>query len=756
MPAIRDVAWTFESVTTDGGVTVPMPAYAENDLLLAFIQSDTGTPALTSSGWTQVFTRTNTTSLTVLRKIATASEPATVAFASAVAETYNGAIVSIRDVDTTTPVNISNDTTQAAAAKYTFQSVTTTRDNCLLLYAAANSGVGVPSIIEGPVSGLLGADGAAESQGIGWSVKTTAGATPANVTCSNIATGAGVKAVIAINPPSGGAAVVPAFCAADASVYVDPLNGTTAYNGNAAPAATADTLFGATLNGVTAGDATVAAAADAGLNSFHSVAQLTSISASANWSGAALDLAAGNVLSLAGKNVLVHTSPSTAGQIQRFPSASAAKKGIALGMLSTAGNWKAWYVHAAGTGWGQSRDVPLVINSDNSGGVIHTAGTLNAGAVDALGIWVSSIGVTTTIWQFYSAWVLDTVTVAGGNAAEPVGIGGLVQAASGGHERRSLIQQGANQALILQPVKLGDGGTNKLYLDLDATAIEFPRIHELARKEINYCSSPNVAGLTYHGGSADTIKHRNSVISSPSAYHWRIQSGAAGTYDFSGLQVIGAGDVQLRDITAPAQYTFTGVTWSACGQIVQNSAWIAACAVKGSVAASALLAGNPGRISGCTFTSGGTGHALEITTPGTYTFSANQFSGYGAGGTTNAAIYNNSGGAVTLNISGGGATPTVRNGAGASTTVNNTVNLTLSGLQTGSDIVILDAGTETERANVNANAGASYVYGFQTGGDVDICVYKQGYVPWTIRAYTLPASDGSLPVSQTIDRNFAA
>ncbi|MBI3290362.1 hypothetical protein HYZ78_03110, partial [Candidatus Microgenomates bacterium] len=60
------------------------------------------------------------------------------------------------------------------------------------------------------------------------------------------------------------------------------------------------------------------------------------------------------------------------------------------------------------------------------------------------------------------------------------------------------------------------------------------------------------------------------------------------------------------------------------------------------------------------------GHAIEITATGTFTFEGNTFSGYGADGTTDAAIYNNSGGIVTLNISGGGSTPTIRNGAGAS------------------------------------------------------------------------------------------
>lgn len=82
------------------------------------------------------------------------------------------------------------------------------------------------------------------------------------------------------------------------------------------------------------------------------------------------------------------------------------------------------------------------------------------------------------------------------------------------------------------------------------------------------------------------------------------------------------------------------------------------------------------------------------------------------------------------------------------------VTLTLTGLVSGSDIVILDAGTETERVNVDANSGTTYAYSFTTGGDVDICVYKAGYVPYTIRAYTLPATDGSLPIAQQIDRNY--
>lgn len=761
MPAVRDSAWSFEATTTDAGIIVPMPAYAENDLLLAFIQADTGAQTVTSAGWTLVFARTNTTHYSVLRKIATASEPASVTFAATVGETFNGAIVSIRDVDTTTPINISGDTTQVAAVKYQLPQVTTTRNNCLLMYAVANSGGGsIPSLIEGPVIGILGADGSAESQGIGWSVQGVAGITPSDVTCSNIATGAGVKAVIAINPPIAGATAIPAYCAADSSQYVDPINGTSAFNSNAAIAATADTLFGATLNGVASADPALAVATDVGLNSFHSTARITSISGSLSWSGIALDLVAGNLITAAaGKNVLVHTGPSTPGQMQRFPGVSASKKGIGFGMLSTSGNWKAWYVHANGTAWGQQRDVPLVVNTSNTSGVLGSAGTLNAAAIDAFAFWISSIGVVgqTTIWDFYSLWVLDTTTVAGGSIAEPVSISGIVRAVADGHERRSAVLQGANQMLALQPIKFGDGA-KPIYMDLDATAIEFPRIHDLAKREINYCSAPNVAGLTYHGASGDTIKHRNSVVSSPSPYHWRIQSGAAGTYDFSGLQIIGAGDVVLRDITTPSQFTYAEMAFALCGAVAQNSAFLNKCTFNKSVGTAGLTANNPARISACSFISSGTGHGMEITVAGTYTFSGNTFSGYaGANGSTgNEAVYNNSGGAVVLNVTDGGGTPTIRNGAGATTTVNNSKTLNLTGLIAGSDIVVLVAGTETERVNVDSNATSTYSYVYSAVEAVDVGVFKQGYVPFYIRNYTLPATSGSLPISQIIDRNFVS
>ncbi len=736
-----------------------MPAYEGDDLLLAFIQSDTGAPAVTATGWAQVFTRSNTCSLTVLRKIATASlEPATVTFAATVNETYNGAIVSVQNVNVANPINVSNDTTQASAAKYAFQSITTTSNNCLVFCAGANSAVGVPSVIEGPVVGIFGGDGSAESQGIGWTFAPFSGSTngiTTSISCSTIAAGAGVKAVIAVNPPATGALLIPTYCSRDDSLYIDPLNGTTAYNTNGVLTGTIVNFFGSTLNGVTAAAATVAATTDVGLNSFHSVAQFTTINASTNWSAAAFQLAPANKPNVAGKNILVHTGPSTPGQIQRFPAVAANKKGIAFGMRSVSGHVtgsKAFYVHGTGTSWGQSRDVPLVINSSAlTSSVLWSSGTLDPTSINAFGLWVASTGVTTTIWQFYSLWVLDTTTIAGGNVSASVDIKGIINAAAVGHERRSVIGQGVNQALVLQPLQFGDGGTNPIYLDLNATAIEFPQQYNLLSKNVYYCSADNVAGLTYYAGASDTIKHRNSVISSPSEYHWRIHasSSISASYDFSGLSVIGAGDIQLRQVT-----TFDQMTFAECDTVTQNTASISNCVFNSSFASSSLMCDSPNVVSGCSFISAGTGHGIQIITTGTFSFVGNTFSGYGLTGTTDAAVYNNSGGSVTLNIGGGGSTPTYRNGSGASTTINNNVTVTLTGLKNPSEVRVYTAGTQTELAGQENVTGGSFAFSVGSGVSVDISILALGYQNQRTLAYST-ATDATLPISQQLDRQYA-
>jgi hypothetical protein len=688
MPAIRDSTWNATSGATGTTLVLSVPAYVVGDLLLAVFMADTGTATWTAgappsgAGWAHITgsPTTNTCQLVCMWKYAVASEPVSYTFTASGAESFNGAMISVRDTHATTPfgaTSVINFTNQASAAKFSMQTITTNVANCLVLYASANSAAGVPSLLEGPVFGLIGADGVAESLGIGWTFKQTAGLTPANVTVSNVTAGAGVKLALQIAPPVAGAAVIPGYVTADSSIYVDPLNGTTAYNTNTAMAATADTNFGTSIGGITTGDATVSAVTDVGINSFHSVARLTTATGVTTPGGAELVLAVANRPNVTGKNVLVHIGPSTEGQLQRF-STIASGRGLWFGMRNAAGNNKVYQVYGAEKGAG--RHTPVVINGDATT-TKHTAGTLTQSSIQAFGFWVSGTGVTTTAWDFASLWVLDTTTVCGGNTTEPLDISQIYRTVSVGKERKSVLLQGSSQLLILQPLQIGNGGTDPTNLLLDSTAIEFPRQYNSATKDVTYHSVDNVAGITYYAGSTDVIRHVSSVISSASKYHWRIHasSSALATYDFSGLSLIGAGDVQLRAVT-----TFTGMSFTSCPTITQNGAAILDCTFTNSKVIVSEV-GNLDDIQYSSFTkTTGTSHAIEITSIGAFpsiTMLGVTYSGYASanGSTGNEAIYVNvATGTVNITISDGGSTPSIRTAGATVNVIAGAVTVTLT------------------------------------------------------------------------------
>ena len=80
----------------------------------------------------------------------------------------------------------------------------------------------------------------------------------------------------------------------------------------------------------------------------------------------------------------------------------------------------------------------------------------------------------------------------------------------------------------------------------------------------------------------------------------------------------------------------------------------------------------------------------------------------------------------------------------------------LYNLVSGSDIVILSAGTTTEIANVDANSGSTYSLEADPSvyANVDVCVYKKNYVPFTLRNLSFTSSGLSLQINQVADRNY--
>ena len=145
----------------------------------------------------------------------------------------------------------------------------------------------------------------------------------------------------------------------------------------------------------------------------------------------------------------------------------------------------------------------------------------------------------------------------------------------------------------------------------------------------------------------------------------------------------------------------------------------------------------------------------------TYSFDGISFFDFAENFSTDAAIFNDSSGNLTINVVGGGTSPTFRNGIGASTTVVLSVALTFTGLVEDSEVRIYEAGTQNELAGVESST-TSFVYNYEgvdIGNQIDVRIFHLDYTPVYFllsqsTALTLGASDASIPIQQIFDRNY--
>jgi hypothetical protein len=80
--------------------------------------------------------------------------------------------------------------------------------------------------------------------------------------------------------------------------------------------------------------------------------------------------------------------------------------------------------------------------------------------------------------------------------------------------------------------------------------------------------------------------------------------------------------------------------------------------------------------------------------------------------------------------------------------------ITFTGLPTGTDVVVLTAGTSTILSSVDSGVGTTFVYQYEGTPVVDVGFIKAGYVPQYIRNLALTSGNASIPVSLALDRNY--
>lgn len=224
--------------------------------------------------------------------------------------------------------------------------------------------------------------------------------------------------------------------------------------------------------------------------------------------------------------------------------------------------------------------------------------------------------------------------------------------------------------------------------------------------------------------------------------------------------------------TFDSNSTITSCSFNSCGQIITGAADIVGCSVNQSTNSSAVLCASPAEaalITGCTFTSSGTGHAIEIGgTAANITLAGNIFTGYDTadpGTSTNKALFINiASGSMTITVSGGsGLSQTAVRTAGCSVTINSDVTVTFTGMKDNSEVRVYKTSDDSVVAGIeDATAGSSNnrsfawsapagtdvyykIHNFESGVPVYQTISKYGYI--------VPSTDTSIGVSQIIDRN---
>lgn len=156
-------------------------------------------------------------------------------------------------------------------------------------------------------------------------------------------------------------------------------------------------------------------------------------------------------------------------------------------------------------------------------------------------------------------------------------------------------------------------------------------------------------------------------------------NGTSGTVNFNTLNLLGMRLIQLTSVV-----DYNGGTIEAL-ELTQASAEIQNATIRPNTASGVAMIDDAtfgaSGIHDCDVVQAGSGHFVEITSPGSYDWNDIIDSGFGGtrgsnltanSGANDAMVYNNSGGAVTINVNGG-TSPSVRNGAGATTTVATSV-----------------------------------------------------------------------------------
>jgi hypothetical protein len=303
------------------------------------------------------------------------------------------------------------------------------------------------------------------------------------------------------------------------------------------------------------------------------------------------------------------------------------------------------------------------------------------------------------------------------------------------------------QVVSTIPLAIGNGTSDISFIDSEKS-IAFPPLADGVNTFQNYLDA---LGVVINATSGSTVKLQNSQIGASVSYTFDVTVASGATIDLTGNSYVFGTASLDADATYNRQLFVGGEGITDNGAEIRNSTFIVNSQL-GSDKGIVILDSNTDIESSTFELSSGTttGHGIKIITTGTYSLTGMTFNNFGADGSNTAAIYNDSGGAITINVFGGLA-PTVRNGTGSSTTVAVLTTLNLTGLQANSEVRVFEAGTTTEVAGVE-NSGTTFTANI-SASSVDIVIHNVAYEYQKIEGADTSANL-TLPIQQRFDRSY--
>ena len=778
-----------------------MPAHQANDILIAHITVDSGTITIAGSSWAALPSApTNpVTQGTISYLYYVLATGSTETLTLTTADAYTCGIYCYRDVDTTTPfdgVTPLHAGVGTATTTPVNSSVTTGTTDALVVFHIAQDSTTQQVLSDPGVMSIYNADSTGTTattsshQAAAWYIQRATGATPVANWSSSVSA-VYVRITFALRNTSGGQ--IPAYVDDSTSPgtrltcghHVSTIN-------NISYSASGSYVVTATINGKTLTQATAANGADFGINPYsNAVNSSAAATARTALTGPELVLTSGRDLST---GLICGSFIAGTPKMGAFGIGTIDQGGVVVRVASGANNWNAYQVAAKNSVPNPVQRCVFAIQAGYAGSDYDTgsSGSATTTSVTYIQFLRNAPSFSSTVYMSELHQV-QTQIVAGGDTNNPVDTDGMSEI--GQSFRLPVIQKvGSTGILSFVPIQIGGG--DAVNFQIDAGSLQFPRRADTSKKELQYHAADNTIGISYAGKSGDVVKHTNSVVTSPTTYYWEINSAAtsAATWDFTGLVIVGA-NVTLRNVM-----TFNSMAFSSCPTLNFSSCTITSATISrvpagndtlttngstvisgSSINVTGVTAGNrwssvssPVIFENNTFTgSSTTGHAIRVTTAGTYSFAGNTFTAFGPvertfltsssgintstdvitldavhgytngdpayyqdqGGTQNvgltdgnlyyvrsessttitlydtaahaisggatgranltaagaethhlysagAAIYNNTGGSLTLNITSGGSTPSVRESDGSSTTINNAVTLKVTVVDT--------------------------------------------------------------------------